>query len=41
MTEQLIPMPHIGEVLLEEFLEPLKSNIIPFNRNNDNISACS
>ena len=24
MNEQLIPIPHIGEVLLEEFLEPLK-----------------
>lgn len=24
MKEQLIPIPHIGEVLFEEFLEPLK-----------------
>lgn len=24
MTEKLIPIPHIGEVLLEEFMEPLK-----------------
>ena len=24
MNEQLIPIPHIGEVLFEEFLEPLK-----------------
>ena len=24
MNKQLIPIPHIGEVLLEEFLEPLK-----------------
>lgn len=24
MKEQLVPIPHIGEVLFEEFLEPLK-----------------